>query len=65
MWSYDGNENEEEFCVRVPLADGNFAHINHLGIHELTKTLSSIHALWDVTRGTSSTCSLKVQTGGS
>ena len=23
----------------VPLADGNFAHINHLGIHESTKTL--------------------------
>jgi hypothetical protein len=36
-WHYKENEKEEEFCVVVPLADGSFAQINHLGIHKSTK----------------------------
>ncbi len=42
MWFYESNENKEEFCRVVPFTDGKFAHINHLSIHELTKTLGSM-----------------------
>jgi hypothetical protein len=41
-WHYKENEKEEEFCAVVPLADGSFAQINHLGIHEPTKMLGSM-----------------------
>ncbi len=41
-WSYESNENEEEFFEVVPLADVNFAHIDHLGVHELINTLGSM-----------------------
>jgi hypothetical protein len=41
-WYYKKNENEEEFCTVVPLVDGSFAQINHLGVHESTKMLGSM-----------------------
>jgi hypothetical protein len=41
-WHYEENEKEEELCAVVPLADGSFAQINHLGIHESIKTLGSM-----------------------
>jgi hypothetical protein len=42
IWHYEENEKEEEICAVVPLADGSFAQINHLGIHESAKMLSSM-----------------------
>jgi hypothetical protein len=36
------NEENEEFCAVVPLADGSFAQIEHLGVNEPTKTLGSM-----------------------
>jgi hypothetical protein len=36
------NEENKEFCAVVPLADGSFAQIEHLGVNELTKTLGSM-----------------------
>jgi hypothetical protein len=36
------NEENEEFCVVVPLADGSFAQIKHLGVNEPTKALGSM-----------------------
>jgi hypothetical protein len=41
-WSYEDDKNNEEFCVVVPLSDGSFAHIDHLGIHESAKMLGSM-----------------------
>jgi hypothetical protein len=41
-WHYEENEKEEEFCAVVPLADGSFVQINHLGVHESTKMLGSM-----------------------
>ncbi len=41
-WHYKENEKEEEFCVVVPLADGSFTQINHLGVHKSTQILGSM-----------------------
>jgi hypothetical protein len=41
-WFYESKGNDEEFCVVVPLSDGSFADIKHLGIHEATKTLGAM-----------------------
>jgi hypothetical protein len=41
-WSYESNENDEEFHVVVPLSDGGFADIEHLGVHEATKMLGAM-----------------------
>jgi hypothetical protein len=41
-WAYGDNELDEDFCMIVPLKDGSFALINHLGTHESTKLLGSM-----------------------
>ena len=41
-WSYKNNEESKEFRAVVPLADGSFAQIEHLGVNEPTKTLGSM-----------------------
>ena len=41
-WFYENNENDEEFQAKVPLADGSFGNIQHLGINEPIKTLGSM-----------------------
>jgi hypothetical protein len=41
-WSYESNKNDEEFQVVAPLSDGGFADIEHLGVHEATKTLGAM-----------------------
>jgi hypothetical protein len=41
-WAYEDNEEDEEFQATVPLADGSFGNIQHLGIHEPIKTLGSM-----------------------
>ena len=41
-WFYANNEEDEEFQAKIPLADGSFGDIQHLGINEPTKTLGSM-----------------------
>jgi hypothetical protein len=41
-WFYENNEEDEEFQAKVPLADGSFGNIQHLGINEPIKTLDSM-----------------------
>jgi hypothetical protein len=41
-WAYKDNEEDEDLQAAVPLADGSFGNIQHLGIHEPTKTLGSM-----------------------
>jgi hypothetical protein len=41
-WFYENNEEDEEFQAKVPLADGSFGNIQHLGIKEPIKTLGSM-----------------------
>ena len=41
-WSYENNDENKEFRAVVPLADGSFAQIEHLGVNEPTKTLGSM-----------------------
>ena len=50
-WVYEDNEDNEEFRAVVPLADGSFAHIEHLGVHEPTKTLGSMTCPSGCTKG--------------
>ncbi len=38
-WTYENNKEGEEFQAAVPLADGSFGKIQHLGINEPIKTL--------------------------
>ena len=42
VWSYDDNEENEEYRARVPLADGSFGDIEHLGVNTPIKTLGSM-----------------------
>jgi hypothetical protein len=42
VWSYDDNEENEEYRAKVPLADGSFGDIEHLGINTPIKTLGSM-----------------------
>ena len=41
-WTYENNEDNEEYQAAVPLTDGSFGEIQHLGIHEHIKTLGSM-----------------------
>ncbi len=41
-WAYKDNKLDEDLCVVVPLTDGSFAIINHLGVHKSTKMLGSM-----------------------
>ena len=41
-WFYKNNEEDEEFQAKVPLADGSFGDIQHLGINKPIKTLGSM-----------------------
>ncbi len=41
-WYYENNEEDEEFQAKVPLANGSFGNILHLGINEPIKTLGSM-----------------------
>ncbi len=41
-WYYTKNEDDEEFRAVVPLADGSFAPIEHLGVDILNKTLGTM-----------------------
>jgi hypothetical protein len=50
-WSYEDNENDDEFCAVVLLADGSFAHIEHLSVHELTKMLGLMTCLSGCNKG--------------
>jgi hypothetical protein len=50
-WSYEKNEENEEFCAVVPLADGSFARIKHLGVNEPTKTLGSMTCPFSCNKG--------------
>jgi hypothetical protein len=42
VWSYDDNEENEEYRARVPLADGSVGDIEHLGVNTLIKMLGSM-----------------------
>jgi len=41
-WFYENNEDDEELQAQVPLADGSFGNIQHLGVNEPIKTLGSM-----------------------
>jgi hypothetical protein len=41
-WTYKNNKEDDKFQVVVPLADGSFGKIQHLGINEPIKTLGSM-----------------------
>ena len=41
-WAYEDNVGNGEYHAVVPLADGSFASIEHLGVDEPTKTLGSM-----------------------
>ena len=41
-WFHENNEEDEEFQAKVPLADGSFEDIQHLGINKPIKTLGSM-----------------------
>jgi hypothetical protein len=41
-WYYTKNEDDEEFRAVVPLADGSFAPIEHLGVDVPNKTLGTM-----------------------
>ena len=41
-WRYSTNEDKEEYCFGVPLHDGNYAPIRHLGVDKAEETLGII-----------------------
>ncbi len=41
-WYYENNEEDTEFQAKIPLTNGSFGDIQHLGINEPIKTLGSM-----------------------